>query len=161
MKLRTWATFVASAVVGGALVLPLNAGAFQRRVDVTACYPNSGSNFAAGPGDWNIWNNGTDDAHLMCPVPDDDSLLPQNINFLNVHVRGGNSGTIVVKPCLHFWDQPMCTCGTAATSTICCSQQQLSLGHPSLFSSANFNHFKYVAVTLPPHAGMAGMFISN
>jgi len=164
MKLRTWATFVASAVVGGALVLPLNAGAFQRRVDATACFAGGGP-FQAQGGDWNIKNNNPNAIlNLMCPLPDDDSLLPQNINFLNIHGKAASSVggiTASAQPCLHFWDTFGGTCGTSVSTNVQNSQFALSMGHPSIFSSANFNHFKYINVILPFSAGLAGIFISN
>ena len=164
MKPMTWGTFVASAVVGAALVLPLKAGAFQRRIDATACYPSNLSGSAqACPGDWDIWNNGPGNLYMMCPLPDDDSLLPQNINYLNVHgLINSNGGTVTARPCLHFYNQFGGTCASGMTASAPNSPFAIALGRQVLFYHPSiFNQFKYVAVTLPPQTGLTGMFIAD
>jgi len=143
-----------AAVAVAFLVLSTNAQAFQVRQHAAACAA-SGEGFVSNTRGWTATGAGF--LVVDCPMPDSDSLFPQDMRFINVHVFDGTT-TAAVSATVHttFFGINGGSVKTAKMSggpsnPGFTGDTTLELGFST--SSADFFDFKMVRIFLPPVEG--------
>jgi len=152
MRRPVAASFI--AVAAAFFCLSNNAHAFQVRQHAAACAA-SGEGFVSNTRGWVATGAGF--LVVDCPMPDMDSLLPQDMRFINVHVFDGST-TAAVSATVHttFFGVNGGSVKTAKMSggpsnPSFTGDTTLDLGFST--SSADFLDFKMVRIFLPPVEG--------
>jgi|KBSMisStaDraftv2_1062788.scaffolds.fasta_scaffold757361_1 hypothetical protein len=161
-----WAVLAGGFAAGFMLLYPLASHAFWRRVQASACHPDtliSGTAFVLGSDGTVANKHTTNGAYVFCPVPDDMNLPKTSIVTINVNGYDAHPSANVAAS----------ACGTLEVTGAFCGPQVTSSGtgsfslHPVPQNGAwSGTNAPYIWAVLPPMSGgnyskISDVYVSN
>lgn len=87
---------------------------------------------------------------ISCPFIDETAFLASSVTLLNANF--GVAGNYGAKACVAFWNASGGSCGTSGSSG---GTSQVTIPTSTIWSTANTNHFKYIAPSSVPQGFFA------
>jgi len=148
--MKTWSWLVGLVLVGGVLVLPMDARAQHRQQAASFCLPVTNTYQDVRSNTGAIGNGGTAAMRLACPILDDGYLSKSTLYGTYVDVYDGTSSASVdARACVTYGSFLGGSCGPASLSSMSGVSMTSLWLNISVWGSYPWD-YGYVLINLPP-----------